>query len=334
MILKTTIVALFIIFALPKLSFSDDVTTVTAADSISENLDLNAVASIFGESKDLEDFEKRLNDPEAKISNLDLNGDGEVDYIRVIEASKDETHAVTLQAVIGKDLYQDVAVIDVEKDKSGETSVQVVGDVAIYGPTYIVEPVYVHPPVIIVWFWGPYYNPWRSPYYYGYYPPYYRPWTPYPPHRYRSNVHVHINVNNSYRHTTVRRSHTSVQIQNNNRRNDYYGKRNGASNKTPSQRPNNNNGTRPNQKPSSPATKPSTRPTQKPSTKPATRPAQKPAKSPQPSTKPSTRPANKPSTSPATKPSTRPATKQTRPTTRPSTPTRKPASRPSGGRRR
>ena len=42
--------------------FAQDRTTVTANNSeISDNLDLRAVASIFGDSKDLEDFERRLN---------------------------------------------------------------------------------------------------------------------------------------------------------------------------------------------------------------------------------------------------------------------------------
>ncbi len=201
---------------------AQDVTTVEATDSdISENLDLEAIASVFGEAENLEDFEKKINDPDTKISNLDLNGDGEVDYLRVVETSKGETHLVTIQAVIGKDRYQDVATIDVEKDSKGETQVQVVGDVYMYGPNYIIEPVYVHPPVIFVFFWGPRYHPWHSPYYWGYYPPYYRPWPPYPTPRYRTNVNVHINVNNSYKHTTVRRSKTSIELQNKSRRNDF-----------------------------------------------------------------------------------------------------------------
>lgn len=204
------------------LALAQDVTTVEAkSDDISDNLDLEAVASVFGEAEDLEDFEKKLNDPELQISNLDLNEDGEVDYLRVLETSEKDVHVVTVQAVIGKDQFQDVAVISVEKDDKGETTVQVVGDVYMYGPDYIIQPVYVHPPVIWVWFWGPLYSPWRSPFYWGYYPPYYRPWAPYPPHRYRSNVNVHINVNNSYHRTSVRTSNTSVKIQERNRSNDY-----------------------------------------------------------------------------------------------------------------
>jgi len=218
-IILSTVLSLTVFLSV---SFAQDVTTVTAKDdSISENLDLKAVASVFGESKDLEDFEKRLNDPELQISNLDLNGDGEVDYLRVVETVKGNTHLISLQAVIGEDQYQDVATIEVEKDDKGETYVQVVGDVYMYGPNYIYEPVYVHPPVLFLLFWRPVYHPWYSPYRWRYYPPYYRPWHPYPTYRYRSNVHVHINVHNTYNYTSVRRSKTSVELQNKVRRNDY-----------------------------------------------------------------------------------------------------------------
>jgi len=145
--------------------YAQDVTTVEAKDTdVSDNLDLEAVASLFGDSKNLEEFEKKLNDPETQISNLDLNEDGEVDYLRVTETSKGDTHLVTIQAVIGKDQYQDVATIDVEKKGKDETQVQVVGDVYMYGPGYIITPVYIHPPVICIWFGGPYYSPWRSPF--------------------------------------------------------------------------------------------------------------------------------------------------------------------------
>ncbi|OHX64445.1 hypothetical protein [Flammeovirga pacifica] len=203
---------------------AQDKTTVTATDDdISANLDLEVVAAVFGESKDLEEFEKKLNDPEQQISNLDLNNDGEVDYLRVVDTSKKNTHVITIQAVIGEDKYQDVAVIDVEKDEKGETQVQVVGDVYMYGSNYIVEPIYVHHPPIYVWFWGPYYNPWRSPFYWGYYPPYYRPWRPYPVPYYRNHVRVNINIHHrpTYRHTTVRKSHRAVNMHKEIRKTDY-----------------------------------------------------------------------------------------------------------------
>jgi hypothetical protein len=211
---------LALVFALP--AAAQEAPSVEAeSEEIGDNLDLEAIASAFGEAEDLEDFEKQLNDPDAQLTNLDLNGDGEVDYLRVMETVEDETHVVAVQAVLAEDQYQDVATIEVEKDDSGEPQVQVVGDVYLYGPHYYCSPVYVRPPPLLVIFWGPIYRPWRSPWYWGYYPPYYHPWRPYPVHTYRTNVHVRINVNNTYNFTSVRKSSTAARLQQNNRRNDF-----------------------------------------------------------------------------------------------------------------
>lgn len=213
-------IALLIIFA--QATFAQDVITVEAKRiDVSDNLDLEAVASVFGESENLEDFENRLNDPERQICNLDLNGDGYVDYLRVVENSEEQTILITIQAVLGKDLFQDVATIDVEKDNYGETRVQVVGDVYMYGPDYIIEPVYIHTPVVCSYFWGSYYHSYHSPYYWHYYPSYYHAWHPLLPHVYRNNVYTHVNVHHTYNYTTVRRSTRAVQMHSSTRRNDY-----------------------------------------------------------------------------------------------------------------
>lgn len=203
---------------------AQDVTTVQATSSdISENLDLQAVAAVFGEAKDLDDFERKLNDPELQICNLDLNGDGFVDYLRVIESSQDGIRLVVIQAVLGKDVFQDVATIDVERDNTGATRVQVVGDVYMYGPNYVIEPYYVQQPVIYVYFWGPRYSPWYSPYYWGYYPAYYRPWSPYPIYTYHQHVHVHIHRHpgNTYGYVGHRHSRVAGEMHRKVQRNDY-----------------------------------------------------------------------------------------------------------------
>ncbi|MCF8459641.1 MAG: hypothetical protein K9G46_02870 [Flavobacteriales bacterium] len=205
---------------------AQDVTTVEATSTdISDNLDLKAVASLFGVCEDLQDFERKLNDPESKLSNLDLNGDNQVDYLRVVEVSKDGTYVITIQAVIGPDQFQDVATIDVEKDKSGETRVQVVGDVYMYGSNYIIEPYYQQPPVVYVYLWGPRYNPWYSPYYWGYYPTYYNPWNPYPTYYYMNHVHVHHHSTVTYTYVTHRHSSRAVVLQQSQHRGDYQAKK-------------------------------------------------------------------------------------------------------------
>ena len=202
--------------------FAQDVTTVTANNTdISDNLDLQAVASIFGESSDLEDFEHRLNNPDNQISNLDLNGDSRVDYLRVIEATEKNTHVIILQAVFAADTFQDVATIEVERDNNNNVSVQVVGDVYMYGSNYIYEPVYASPPVIYNSFWVSTYRPYYSPWYWGYYPTYYTYWAPYPVYRYRNHIHNHINVHNTYVYVNNRRSTRAVNIYSGRRQNAY-----------------------------------------------------------------------------------------------------------------
>ena len=115
--------------------WADETITVSATqDEIAEQLDLKAVASAFGQAKNLEEFERVLNDEEQHISNLDLNSDGMVDYLRVIESADGNKHLVIIQAVLAKDIYQDVASIYVERDEvTNETTVQIVGDEYIYG---------------------------------------------------------------------------------------------------------------------------------------------------------------------------------------------------------
>ena len=199
-------------------SYAQDRTTVNATSSeISDNLDLRAVASIFGDSRDLEDFENRLNDPKNQISNLDLNNDNKVDYLRVIETVEGRTHLIVVQSVLGRDTFQDVATVEVEKDSNNRIQVQVVGDVYMYGSNYIYEPVYVSTPIIYNYFWTPYYRPYCSSWYWDYYPSYYYAWNPFPIFRYRSHIGLFINFSHNYNYVNYRRCDVAY--------NNYYSRR-------------------------------------------------------------------------------------------------------------
>ncbi|CAM4249289.1 hypothetical protein [Flavobacterium terrigena] len=205
-----------LLLAIPTLA--QDKTTVTANSSdISDNLDLKAVASIFGDASNLEDFERRLNDPKSQISNLDLNNDNQVDYLRVVESVEGRAHIIVIQAVLEKDVFQDVATVELEKDSNNKVQIQVVGDVYMYGSNYIYEPIYVHTPVIYTTFWVNHYRPYYSSWYWNYYPSYYHCWSPFPIFRYRNNISIHINFGHSYNYVSYRRCHTAY--------NAYYGRR-------------------------------------------------------------------------------------------------------------
>lgn len=161
------------------LTFAEETITVSAnSEDISQSLDLRVVAKLFAEASTTEQFENMLNNPDSAFSNLDLNGDNQIDYLRVVEAGTANNKLIVIQAVLAKDIYQDVASIYVEKDtKTQEVSVQIIGDEYIYGTNYIIEPVYVYRPIIYNWLWSPRWYCWESPWYWGYYPSwwYYQP---------------------------------------------------------------------------------------------------------------------------------------------------------------
>lgn len=320
-----------------------------------DNLNLFAVLDIFQKSKTLEDFEKVLNEQDSKVNNLDLNNDGEIDYIEIVSQSDGNIHSIVLQVAVSATEKQDVAVIEVDKDKKNNVHVQVIGDEDLYGKNYIVEPSdtvsgtpnpgykgdgtvivnnnttnnynttspsYVSVSVwpVVLYLFSPVYVVYKSPWYWGYYPPYWRPWRPVYYHDYWG-YHGHYYRNSYYRRT--------ASIRNPRYYNNYANRRNTSvlvrDNRTSGRYNTTYNG-RDYKRPAPvtstrpTTTRPVTRPTN-PSTRPGTtRPVTRPTN---PSTKPgTTRPTTRPTT--PTNPSMRPAVKPTQPTTRPAQPITRP----------
>jgi len=162
-----------------------------------DNLNLYGVLNIFQNSPTLEEFESRLNSPDSKVNNLDLNGDGQIDYIHVIDNVNGSIHDIVLRVDINETETQDVAVIEVEKFANNQVHIQIIGDPALYGKDYIVEPrqntpnpgyrgnvevntTYYAPATwpIMGFMFAPAYVIWSSPYHWGYYPHYWHPWSP------------------------------------------------------------------------------------------------------------------------------------------------------------
>lgn len=168
-----------------------NITVIAPTSEIAEGLDLEAVGELFSEADNLEAFEKVLNDPDVGINNLDLNDDGFVDYIRVVEDMVDDVHLIILQVPLGENEFQDVATIEVERTDDDGYNMQIRGNEVIYGPDYYVAPRYVHIHTwpIIIWIYRPVYTPYRSVYYYGYYPHWYRTYHPVPHKVYYTRTH-------------------------------------------------------------------------------------------------------------------------------------------------
>ena len=80
---------------------------------------MNGVDALFKESESLEEFEEKLNTQENEVNNLDLNKDGEVEYLRVLESVGGNTQYIVIQAALGENACQDVETIEVDKTEDG-----------------------------------------------------------------------------------------------------------------------------------------------------------------------------------------------------------------------
>lgn len=168
------------------------VTNVTATSyDMSLGLNLKAVGAAFAQAANVSEFEYLLNNSSYMISNLDLNNDGYVDYLRVMETREGyNTHLFVIQAVVGPNMYQDVATLVAEDPSFPKYHVQIIGAPYIYGPQYIIEPVYVVRPRIFTYLCRTPYKPWRSPWYWSHYPSCYR----HPAPVYLSHYHAYVDT--------------------------------------------------------------------------------------------------------------------------------------------
>lgn len=195
-----------------------------------DNLNLYAVLKLFQESETLEGFERKLNEEDSEINNLDLNGDDQTDYIRVEDNVEGNLHTISLKVAVSEREDQDVAAFYVEKKDDGEIWIQLVGDEDLYGKDYIIEPnsqsgtvtetpnpgysgnrevqpanaqqnvTYVSNWPVIQFIFVPRYVIWRSPWRWHYYPSYWRPWRPrYWHYYYGYHYHWHYYYNGHFR---------------------------------------------------------------------------------------------------------------------------------------
>ncbi len=189
---------------------------------LSDYLDLEAVASVFSKSRNISDFEYRLNDYRNQVSNLDLNNDGYVDYLRLVKLYDRNAHVILIQAVLGRNAFQDVATVVVERDNYNRDYVQFIGDPYLYGNDYILEPTFRYRPAIVRWLWSNTNYSYVSRYYWGYYPNHYRLRFLLPIPHYFNHIRVFVDVNHRYHYTTHRRHSLSFDSYNSYRRNDYW----------------------------------------------------------------------------------------------------------------
>ena len=190
----------------PKYVSTTTTLTVTSySTDLSFYLDLQAVAAAFAEARSVQEFENLLNSSRYMINNLDLNGDGYIDYLRVLETRQGYYHVLLIQACVAPSLFQDVATLVAER-RSNALYVEVIGDPYLYGPNYIVRPVFVNRPPLWDAFGRPSYKPWCSPYHHGHWPSHYQRTKPVYLSHYQAYVNTYMK-NHHYCHVCDYPSH-------------------------------------------------------------------------------------------------------------------------------
>lgn len=224
--------------------------TESEKDSIliySDHFSLEGALAMFKEANNLEEFEKLINMENNSVNNLDLNNDGNIDYISVNSIKENDTHVIVLQTWINATEKQDIATIGIEKTGDAEAQLQIIGDEDLFGENVIAEPFEVtetlekgkgpaYPEVSIarvfvnVWLWpsvrfmyAPNYVIYTSPFRWRMYPNWWKPWRPVKVAIFHSRVIVH----RSHFHRTLtfrvvkakkvyapRRSHSTVIVKN------------------------------------------------------------------------------------------------------------------------
>lgn len=173
-------------------------------ENTGDDFSLEGALELFKNANSLEEFEKNLNQENNQVNNLDLNGDGQIDYIQVEDIKENDTHVIVMSTYLDETEKQDIAIIALEKTGTDKAVLHIEGDEDLFAKNTIVEPngeekgavqnlkeatnvavVENSSTTVNVWLWpsvrflyGPRYVVWASPYRWRHYPGWWRPWRP------------------------------------------------------------------------------------------------------------------------------------------------------------
>jgi hypothetical protein len=230
-LIKLSVLLIFVLLiGTIKIQAQDDDSTGLPGDHFS----LQGALEMFKKAESPEDFEKLINTENNGVNNLDLNDDGEIDYVKVVAKKEKNAHIFILQVPVSASENQDIAVIELEKTGPEQAVLQIVGDEDIYGEEVIIEasdgteedvPValsnislgpnagsfYKSTGIVNVWLWPsvrfvyrPAYVVWSSPWHWRAYPNWWRPWRPRPLYAYRPlRVHYYANCRVARTHRVI-----------------------------------------------------------------------------------------------------------------------------------
>ena len=134
--MKNLLPILFLAF-MSNISFaqSDDL-----PENTGDNFSLEGALALFKKSSSVEEFETLINNESSNVNNLDLNNDGQIDYVSVVDIQQNNAHILILSTYLSGTEKQDIATINIEKTGNDQATLQMIGDQDLYAENTIVEP--------------------------------------------------------------------------------------------------------------------------------------------------------------------------------------------------
>ena len=171
--------------------------------NLGDNLNLQALGELVKNSTSAQDIEDKLNTT-GSINNLDLDNDGNVDYIKVTEYGSGNQRGFSFTVDLPNNQSQEIATIEVNQGTNG-AQMNIQGNQYVYGNNAYYQSHYSLGDLMIMHYLFSYHRPYYSPYHYGYYPRYYRSYRSAPYSSYRTRVST------TTRTTRITRSTPSVR---------------------------------------------------------------------------------------------------------------------------
>lgn len=177
-----------------------NVVVTSQATNLGDNLNLQALGELVKNCKSAQEIEQKLN-ASGSINNLDLDGDGNVDYIKVTEYGSGANRGFSFTTEMANGEKQEIATIEIQKGASN-VAMNIQGNTSLYGQQNYYQSQFTLSDLMIMNYLFAYHSPYYSPYRYGYYPSYYHSYRSIPVTSYRSNVSTTIKTTKIVRTTS------------------------------------------------------------------------------------------------------------------------------------
>ena len=168
--MKKSVIAFAFVAVLAGCSQPPQQNNVTIENNTTGGFDVNKLADLVKTSTDPQVLEKAINDPNNHINNLDLDKDGNIDYLKINEPGKNELNVID---DVSKDQSVTVASVKVNPTDNNTADLNIQGNPQYGGDNYYYHSHFTFTDFLLMSYLMRPHAYYMPMYHYGYYPSYY-----------------------------------------------------------------------------------------------------------------------------------------------------------------